>query len=90
MVRHTLRSSCKSAVNRKIRKNIRERPRKSRSQNVAISFSQVRKSRPECKTVLNSRSNNPSKRSKTKKMKKRRSRQPSFGIYSTPRDLLTR
>ncbi len=87
MVRHTLKSSCRSSVARKIRKNIKERPRRSRRQNTAISFSQVRKSRPECKKVLKKRFNNPSRRSKSQKTKKRKSKPLTFGIYPTPRSL---
>ena len=81
----TLRSSCKSAVARKIRKNRRERPSRTRKQNIAISFSQVRKSRPECKRHLNKRFNKSKQKSRRKTKRKPRE---SFGIYRTPRDVL--
>lgn len=74
MARHTnsLRSSCQRSFSRKIRTNIRERPARSRRQNIAISSSQVRKSRPECRGKLNKRfsRNNPNNKN-TKKRQER-------------------
>ncbi len=74
MAKHTnsLRRSCQRSFSRKIRTNIRERPRRSRQQNIAISASQVRKSRPECKTQLNRRfsRNNPNNKNNKKRTKR--------------------
>ena len=50
--RHTVRASCSRSVSRQIRKERTTGKRRTRDQDVAISFSKVRRKRPECRRFI--------------------------------------